>query len=356
MIHALQRPASYTDLRNTLVFQRRLLELVLDPATVIPLTEPALTAYFAPVGAATGAWIAQKKGTLCADIENAIRAAKRERRRAKSLVTEFDNDVNFDANLSNSAFVFKFHTPKTRLEKAVTVLMKNLYEEVFKSGFSYGGATNLSRQEFIIDFVSMNASIDVCPVCDRSNDDLNRNGIPPHTVDHFHPKAIYPFLSVHPANFLPACHRCNSVYKTTKNPLLSTENLTDVCHPFDNTLSHNLETQISRDATQSIVVSLTEVTFGRTSRIQNLIRLFDLEQRWQSRRLPKVQKAIQDELLRYRRKHPKSALKDIKQMIDYMQNDARRDVGKEEGGVVKIAFLRYLSASDPEMKKIASLP
>ena len=36
--------------------------------------------------------------------------------------------------------------------------------------------------------------------------------------DHYLPKSIYPFNSVNFKNLAPACHHCNSTYKTTKDP------------------------------------------------------------------------------------------------------------------------------------------
>ncbi|WP_244541219.1 HNH endonuclease [Azotobacter beijerinckii] len=36
--------------------------------------------------------------------------------------------------------------------------------------------------------------------------------------DHYLPKALYPFNSINLHNLVPACHHCNSSYKTSKNP------------------------------------------------------------------------------------------------------------------------------------------
>jgi hypothetical protein len=38
--------------------------------------------------------------------------------------------------------------------------------------------------------------------------------------DHYLPKGLYPFNSINFRNLVPACHHCNSSYKTTKNPML----------------------------------------------------------------------------------------------------------------------------------------
>lgn len=36
--------------------------------------------------------------------------------------------------------------------------------------------------------------------------------------DHYLPKALYPFSSINFRNLVPACHHCNSGYKTSKDP------------------------------------------------------------------------------------------------------------------------------------------
>ena len=59
-----------------------------------------------------------------------------------------------------------------------------------------------------------------CPFCGIS-DMLSVNHKPREAYDHYLPKKLYPFNSINFCNLVPACHHCNSSYKTSKNPALT---------------------------------------------------------------------------------------------------------------------------------------
>ncbi|MCY0109779.1 hypothetical protein NQF78_15770 [Pseudomonas monsensis] len=65
-------------------------------------------------------------------------------------------------------------------------------------------------------FVSTNKS-GKCPFCGL-NDLLGEYHSKREAYDHYLPKALYPFNSINFHNLVPACHHCNSSYKTSKNP------------------------------------------------------------------------------------------------------------------------------------------
>jgi hypothetical protein len=56
-----------------------------------------------------------------------------------------------------------------------------------------------------------------CPFC-GINDLLGEYQSKREAYDHYLPKALYPFNSINFKNLVPACHHCNSSYKTSKNP------------------------------------------------------------------------------------------------------------------------------------------
>nr|MBF0223517.1 hypothetical protein [Desulfobulbaceae bacterium] len=56
-----------------------------------------------------------------------------------------------------------------------------------------------------------------CPFCGIS-DMLGANQTPREAYDHYLPKKLYPFNSINFRNLVPACHHCNSSYKTIKDP------------------------------------------------------------------------------------------------------------------------------------------
>jgi hypothetical protein len=57
-----------------------------------------------------------------------------------------------------------------------------------------------------------------CPFC-GIDDLLGANHTPRDAYDHYLPKALYPFNSANFKNLVPACHHCNSSYKTSKDPI-----------------------------------------------------------------------------------------------------------------------------------------
>lgn len=65
-------------------------------------------------------------------------------------------------------------------------------------------------------FVKTN-KIGKCPFCGIS-DTQGEYHSTREAYDHYLPKALYPFNSINFHNLVPACHRCNSSYKTSKDP------------------------------------------------------------------------------------------------------------------------------------------
>ncbi len=56
-----------------------------------------------------------------------------------------------------------------------------------------------------------------CPFCGIS-DIFGEYHSTREAYDHYFPKALYPFNSINFKNLVPACHHCNSSYKTSKDP------------------------------------------------------------------------------------------------------------------------------------------
>jgi hypothetical protein len=98
-----------------------------------------------------------------------------------------------------------------------------------------------------------------CPFCGMS-DLLGPNHIPREAYDHYLPKALYPFNSINFRNLVPACHHCNSSYKTSKDPTYSPKDPTravyrrSVFYPYKTT-PHSIELQI--DLRHSDIAKLT---------------------------------------------------------------------------------------------------
>jgi hypothetical protein len=65
-------------------------------------------------------------------------------------------------------------------------------------------------------FVKVN-KIGKCPFCGMA-DLQGEYHSTREAYDHYLPKALYPFNSINFRNLVPACHHCNSSYKTSKDP------------------------------------------------------------------------------------------------------------------------------------------
>jgi len=65
-------------------------------------------------------------------------------------------------------------------------------------------------------FMNVN-NVGKCPFCGLS-DMLGPSHSRREAYDHYLPKALYPFNSMNFHNLVPACHHCNSSYKTRKDP------------------------------------------------------------------------------------------------------------------------------------------
>lgn len=93
-----------------------------------------------------------------------------------------------------------------------------------------------------------NNKVGKCPFCGMS-DLLGPNHIPRDAYDHYLPKKLYPFNSINFRNLVPACHHCNSSYKTSNDPAYTPKDPAGAVHrravfyPYKTTL-HAIELQV----------------------------------------------------------------------------------------------------------------
>jgi len=108
------------------------------------------------------------------------------------------------------------------LEARFPELQEPLYA-FFKSLYSQEllGLTALKKhigdlKEHYDQFVTVNI-VGKCPFCGMT-DLKSVYHSKREAYDHYFPKSIYPFNSINFRNLAPACHECNSTYKSTKDP------------------------------------------------------------------------------------------------------------------------------------------
>jgi len=107
-----------------------------------------------------------------------------------------------------------------------------------------------------------------CPFCGIT-DMLGVYHTKREAYDHYLPKALYPFNSINFKNLVPACHYCNSSYKTTQDPSYSPKdpageiNRRKAFYPYAN-VTHTIELTV--DLATSDVDHMTAedvtLTFG----------------------------------------------------------------------------------------------
>ena len=134
--------------------------------------------------------------------------------------------------------------------------LKDLCEQLasfFKKLYSHVDIAALRKKCGDIDdhyqaFVQTNKT-GKCPFC-GINDLLGEHHSTREAYDHYLPKALYPFNSINFRNLVPACHHCNSSYKTSKDPAYTPKDPTRgphrraVFYPYK-AASHSIEVQVS---------------------------------------------------------------------------------------------------------------
>ena len=112
-------------------------------------------------------------------------------------------------------------------------------------------------------------------------------------VDHYFPKSSYPFLSVHPANLGPICKEWD-YHKRDIDPIGQHQNepLIHIFLPYKRSVLDHIEIQMKRKATGDYEIQLLDTfclsTRGYSRRIQNLNRLFHLQELWENDYLKEV--------------------------------------------------------------------
>lgn len=131
-----------------------------------------------------------------------------------------------------------------------------------------------------------------CPFCGIS-DLLGPNHTPREAYDHYLPKALYPFNSVNFHNLVPACHHCNSSYKTTKDPAYTIKHpAKQLCrrpafYPYKTT-PHSVELQIDMQHSDYDKLTPADITlqFGPAAIAQEIDtwkEVYGIEERYKSK-------------------------------------------------------------------------
>lgn len=131
-----------------------------------------------------------------------------------------------------------------------------------------------------------------CPFC-GINDLLGEYHGKREAYDHYLPKALYPFNSINFYNLVPACHHCNSSYKTSKNPAYTPKdpagavNRRAVFYPYKSA-THSIELQVTLQHSDIANLTPANITlqFGPaaiTQEIDTWKDVYGIEERYKAK-------------------------------------------------------------------------
>lgn len=187
--------------------------------------------------------------------------------------------------------------PFTRGEDANTNLFKQL-ENFFKGLYSKSLLDLAVVKEKVgnIDdhykeFMAVN-SLGKCPFCGIT-DVLGIYHTKREAYDHYLPKGVYPFNSINFKNLVPACHYCNSSYKTVHSPAHTAKDPAGERHrrkafyPYSAN-AHNIEISIELTATHVDNISPQDIqlTFGPeliSEEIETWKDVYGIEERYKNK-------------------------------------------------------------------------
>lgn len=255
------------------------------------------------MGNAAGSWfwkICQNNQEWRSRVQNLQAACSKNAPASLQILSAFDNDIEFQDHLADSGYSFQYPALPKELQEVIQPLCEYFYTYLSKTGYGQEihGKPNfkLNRTEFLKAYEQpeANGTLYVCPVCDKeiSDEDLD-DDIAVCDLDHFFPKSVYPFLSVHPYNLIPACKECNSKFHGIHDPLNdairvagSPGTFLDSYHPHKQRAIRDLgQVGVSRDPQHANMrqVQIEDNYSPPHQRVKTAERVYKLTNRWKKR-------------------------------------------------------------------------
>lgn len=152
-----------------------------------------------------------------------------------------NNDIERICKNAHGSHIVRYAEIESRhlgLCKLLGEFFKNLYSDDLLDLKSLRKKIGKVDEHYKV-FMAAN-NIGKCPFCGIT-DMLGVYHTKREAYDHYLPKAIYPFNSINFWNLVPACHYCNSSYKTSKDPAFEPKDPTGLTrrrkmfYPYDTT-------------------------------------------------------------------------------------------------------------------------
>jgi len=268
------------------------------------------------------------------------------------LLADFENDHTFEVLFdpeAKDAHDLVGLVPLRALDPHASEIVHRFFESFYDPALyrSYkilieGNPTDFDRKRFVQGFEDANLDVCVCPMCDG---DLGNT-----KVDHFFPKAAYPYLSCHPLNLVPICDDCNGPggkYETPPLSLNATSHQTDDWfHPYLRSASGTYTVRFERqcEGTTPVLISQDERT---QTRLDNMSDLLKLDGRW--RRALSLKTRIAHNHIRSARKDLGRSLTENELCIKLEEwaRSAEDEIGLESFAIIKTAYFHQASQKEP---------
>ena len=360
MLHQIELPTYNQYLEHIVQIQQKLLAFVCDTNTPLrPLEEDFKRAFNDQVGAWLYHWLQKGKKKTVYDELCSIITYLYDYPALRTQVTDaFRHDIDFFAHLNDPTFVFSFNTQLQKtMQKRIAPLLIPFYEKLFQTGFPACIAP-FDRKAFLKIFWCANETLGVCPACDSPKPDMHEQYIR-CDIDHFLPKSLYPFLSMHAANLVPLCINCNRNFKGGTDPLDHSlpGPLVESFHPFGKPALHAIKVVVSRKAKGEYQVCLEEATGGTSRRVHSLNRVYHLETCWFERlkaEIELIRKKIENTGKRFLPKGV-SAHDVVEALLKEILDDYDQKVGVEYFYVLRSSYACYALHDTEEFESLVEL-
>jgi len=286
MLHQIKLPTYDQCLELIVQFQQKFVDFICHPNTPLqPQKEDFKQAFSDPIGEwLYNKWFPKGNGTYYDELCKVLAFVHANPTLRKDVINAFKHDINFFQHLGDGKFHFFFNTHLNKQTRLIFVpLMVAFYDNLLYAGF-LPAIADFDRKKLLKIFWETNEALRVCPACDAPRPDITDQYY--HCdIDHFFPKSLYPFLSVHAANLIPICTDCNRWVKRYKDPLDHTlpDPLIHTFHPFGLPAFKEVKVVVYRGKGGEPHVRLEEKAGDISKRIELLNRVFDLETRWSAR-------------------------------------------------------------------------
>ena len=370
MLHRIYPPDCVPQLQAIRQFQRDVLALACSPQIQLPLSQQTLQAQ---LGNQRGSWLwyklwkqpgYQEENKRHRQLVALIEYTQQHPTTRQLVLDAFDNDTAFHTALDDARFQFHYLRLNNPTQNVIKPLMIAFYEDLLSSeaGFDtsiHQQSQKLNRDAFISSFWRANAKLEVCPACDDKRPDKIKDK---HydDADHYFPKSVYPFLSVHHANLVPTCSVCNSRIKSTRDPIDDHQNapLLNAFHPYGLPAIEHVDIQITRNSEGVEQILIKDRKGMPSRRVESLKRIFRLHERWLDR-LRYQMEVVRDQVANAGRRlqeqlqksgHPldeQVLAEEFEYVLEEMLEDTRHKIGQRHGYVLKTSYL-WFALQDPD--------